>query len=150
MEHTSDIVLEGKQIGENTYTQRAAKNTELEMQAELGDDVLFAKMDFYDSAQKIVHEVKKSNKARKAHEAQIKFYLYILWLNHITEATGILEYPRTKERLTIELTEEDISTLKAQIAGIKSIIRSDQCPKAFKIPICRSCSYFEFCWIRES
>ena len=149
MEHTSDIVLEGKQIGENTYTQRAAKNTELAIQADLGDDTLFAKMDFYDATQRIVHEVKKSNKARKAHEAQIKFYLYVLSLNQLTDVSGVLEYPKTKERITIQLTEDDVRELKEQIVEIKLIISSHICPKLVKIPICRNCSYYEFCWVNE-
>lgn len=41
MEHTLDTVTEGKLIGENTYTDRAVKYTELQLDG--------VKIDFYDA-----------------------------------------------------------------------------------------------------
>ena len=77
MEHTSDIVYEGKLIGENTYPQRAEKNQELEITAELDNGIVAsAKIDFFDAKNGVVHETKKSAMKEKAHVAQVKFYLY--------------------------------------------------------------------------
>ncbi len=48
MEHTSDIVYEGKLIGEDTYPQRVEKNQELGISAELNNGIVAsAKIDFF-------------------------------------------------------------------------------------------------------
>ena len=61
MEHTSDIVYEGKLIGENTYPQRAEKNQELEITAELDNGIVAsAKIDFFDAENGVVYETKES------------------------------------------------------------------------------------------
>ena len=77
MEHTSDLVYEGKHIHEHSYAQRAVSGRELEISVPFEDDELFAKIDFYDSKKKIVHEIKKSDKAETAHIWQLKFYLFV-------------------------------------------------------------------------
>ncbi len=63
MEQTSDAVFEGKLTHEYSYPQRAAKNNEL--------DLGIAKIDFYDSKNKIVHETKQSDKMEDAHLLQV-------------------------------------------------------------------------------
>lgn len=55
MEHTSEVVYEGKLIGEESYPQRAEKNQEVEISFSLpqwggaGAGVLTAKIDFFDA-----------------------------------------------------------------------------------------------------
>lgn len=53
MEHTSEVVYEGKLIGEESYPQRAEKNQEVEISFPLpqwgGAGVLTAKIDFFDA-----------------------------------------------------------------------------------------------------
>ena len=51
MEHSSDLVAEGKLIGENTYNQRPEKYVEIEI-----DNI---KIDFYDAKNKVIHELQK-------------------------------------------------------------------------------------------
>lgn len=63
MEHTSEIVAEGKLIADTTYLDRARKYTELAIDG--------IKIDFYDVKNKVVHEVKKSDKVEHAHIAQV-------------------------------------------------------------------------------
>src|ERR1044072_8241024 len=70
MEHTSDIVAEGKLIGKTSYPGRAEKFTEVEVDG--------VKIDFYDARNKVIHEVKKSNRVEHAHIAQVKYYIYKL------------------------------------------------------------------------
>ncbi len=141
MEHTSDLVAEGKLIHDYSYPQRAEKYTELELDG--------VKIDFYDPANKVVHEVKKSNKVEKAHLWQVKYYLYVLQQHGIDGATGILEYPKLRRRQEIILTGEDISYLEKALGEIGQIIHSDECPARVAKSICRNCSYHDFCWSGE-
>lgn len=143
MEHTSDIVAEGKLIGETTYIDRAKKFTEIEIDG--------VKIDFYDAKGKVVHEVKKSASVEKAHIAQVQYYLYKLGQKGIEGATGIIEYPKLKQREPVEaLTESDIAQIKSWEDDVKTIITMPTCPDVIRAKICRSCSYFDFCYSTET
>jgi CRISPR-associated exonuclease Cas4 len=141
MEHTSDTVYEGKMIGETTYPQRPEKYTEIEIGG--------SKIDFYDAQNKVVHEIKKSNKAEEAHEWQVKYYIWLLQQNGIEGVTGILEYPKLRETKKVVLTTPDETYLQFAIAQIKNIVESEQCPPVINAKICKSCSYYDFCYINE-
>ena len=138
MEHTSDTVTEGKLIGENTYTDRAAKYTELELEG--------IKIDYYDARNKVVHEIKKSDKMKAAHEAQVKYYLYKLKQYGIDGATGVLEYPTLRHTSQIVLTDEDIEAIQQWETDILSIIIREDMPPVINKPVCKRCSYYEFCY----
>ena len=141
MEHTSDTVYEGKLIGENTYPQRSEKYTEVAFDG--------VKIDFYDPKNRVVHEVKKSDKLAEAYRAQVKYYLWILEKNGIEGATGLIEYP--KQRLTegVELTDEDRALIPKWLAEVSKIIENETCPKVINKPVCKNCSYYEFCYADE-
>ncbi len=141
MEHTSDTVYEGKMIGETTYPQRPEKYTEIEIGG--------SKIDFYDAQNKVVHEIKKSNKAEEAHEWQVKYYIWLLQQNGIEGVTGVLEYPKLRETKKVVLTTPDETYLQFAIAQIKNIVESEQCPPVINAKICKSCSYYDFCYINE-
>jgi CRISPR-associated exonuclease Cas4 len=141
MEHTSDIVTEGKLIGENTYTQRASKYTELEFDG--------VKIDYYDAKNKIVHEVKKSDRAEQAHIAQVKYYLYVLLKNGITGAKGIIEYPKARHTEGVELTDKDVVDIERWLVEIRAIIDLEMCPPLLNKGSCKKCSYFDFCYSEE-
>ena len=51
MEQTSDLVFEGKLIHETSYPQRSAKYEEVQIGG--------IKVDFYDTKNKVIHEIKK-------------------------------------------------------------------------------------------
>lgn len=143
MEHTSDIVAEGKLIGETTYTDRAQKFTEIEIDG--------VKIDFYDVRNKVVHEVKKSSSVERAHIAQVQYYLYKLRQKGIEGATGLIEYPRLKQREPVEaLKESDVAVIVGWEEEIKTILATPNCPAVIRAKICRSCSYFDFCYSTES
>jgi len=142
MEHTSELVEEGKLIHETTYPQRAEKYQEIEIDG--------VKIDYYDPHNKIVHEIKKSDKVESAHTWQLKYYLYVLKQNGIEGATGVLEYPKLRQRENIELNEEDETYLENAKSQIQQIIQSEECPPRVEKRICKSCSYFDFCWVEES
>lgn len=138
MEHTSDTVTEGKLIGEHTYSDRTAKYTEVKLDG--------IKIDYYDARNKVVHEIKKSNKMEAAHEAQVKYYLYKLKLYGIEGATGILEYPTLRQTSHVVLIEEDILDILKWERDIESIISQVDMPSVIDKPVCKRCSYFEFCY----
>ena len=141
MEHNSDIVAEGKLIAETTYLDRARRYTELAIEG--------IKIDFYDAKNKVVHEVKKSDKVEHAHKAQVVYYLYVLDKNGIKEPTAILEYPKLKQRETIDWNEEFIGQAKEWEAKVATIAASENCPELIQKNICKKCSYYELCYINE-
>ena len=139
MEHNSQAVSEGKLIGENTYLDRPEKYTEL-----LIDNV---KIDYYDAKNKVVHEVKKSNKVEQAHEAQVKYYLYVLHCNGVEGAIGIIEYPTLRHTTLVILTSEDIIEIQTWEKEILNIIKQTTIPPIINKPVCKKCSYYEFCYV---
>lgn len=149
MEHTSDMVSDGKLLHETSYPQRAERYTEITLSANFNRTDLSGKIDFYDARQRVIHEIKRSNKIEKAHEWQVKFYLWLLKLNDVEGATGILEYPKLKEKQEVILTEEDEEYLIKAIEGIILLINDDNCPPRINSKICKSCSYYELCYIEE-
>lgn len=142
MEQTSDIVYEGKLISETSYPDRAQKYTEL--------DLGIAKIDFYNAKNKVVHEVKKSNKMEQAHEWQVKYYIYLLEQAGIKGATGVLEYPKLRMKKEVTLSPDDAEYLQMLLKEIEALILSDHCPPLEKKSICRACSYHDFCWSGET
>jgi len=141
MEPTSDLVFEGKLIHEESYPQRSSKYEEVEMDG--------IKVDFYDPKNKVIHEIKKSDKVDRAHEWQLKYYLYVFERNGIVGVTGVLEYPVLRKTDTVLLTDIDRETILSMEKEIKAIIDSEECPPLEKKRICKSCSYYDFCYSRE-
>ncbi|MEX2233187.1 MAG: CRISPR-associated protein Cas4 [Cyclobacteriaceae bacterium] len=142
MEQTSDVVAEGKLIGETTYTDRAHKFSEIEIDG--------VKIDFYDARNKIVHEVKKSASVQQAHIAQVRYYLYKLSQKGIEGATGIVEYPRLKRRQEVHsLTPRDTADIRQWEKEVERIVCSPDCPPVIRAKICRQCSYYDFCYSSE-
>jgi len=140
-EHTSDLVYEGKLIHESTYPQRPERYEELEIDG--------VKIDFYDARNKVIHEIKKSNKVESAHEWQLKYYIYILERNGVEGVSGILEYPSLRKTSKVYLSDVDREYLSELPAKIKDIITGEKCPPKAQKKICESCSYYEFCYISE-
>jgi len=138
MEHTSNIVAEGKLIGKNSYSDRAARYIELQLDG--------VKIDYYDAKNKVVHEVKRSNKMEAAHEAQVKYYLYKLMQVGIEGAKGILEYPALRHTLQVNLTNEDLEKIYQWENEIENIIQNKQIPPVLHKQVCKKCSYYDFCY----
>lgn len=141
MEHTSDIVYEGKLIHETSYSQRAVRFQEIQ----IGN----IKIDFYDPVSKVVHEIKKSDKIDEAHEWQLKYYILILERFGVQGVRGILEYPVLHKRDEILLSHNDRQYLNDAEKQIEQISLSDDCPPLLNAKVCKSCSYFDFCYSTE-
>lgn len=141
MEHTSDLVYEGNLIHEESYPQRSSKYEEVELDG--------IKVDFYDARNKVIHEIKKSDKVERAHEWQLKYYLYVFEKNGIVGVTGILEYPVLRKTDTIVLSDIDRETIQTMETEIQAIIENEECPPLEKKRICKNCSYYDFCYSTE-
>jgi len=141
MEHTSQAVAEGKLIADSTYLDRNRKYTELAIDG--------IKIDFFDVKNKVVHEVKKSDKIEKAHIAQVKYYLCVLARNGIEEPSAIIEYPKLKTREIIPWDDNIFEEVKLWEEEVEKIISMKNCPNLVRLPYCKSCAYFEFCFIKE-
>ena len=130
MEHTSDLVFEGKLIHEDSYPQRSGKYEEIELDG-------------------IKVDIKKSNKVEAAHEWQLKYYIYVFERNGIEGVTGVLEYPTLRKTQEVVLSDVDRERIQEMEVDIQRIISDDDCPPLQKRGICRNCSYFDFCYSGE-
>ena len=142
MEHTDELVFEGKLIHENSYPQRSSKYEEVQIGG--------IKVDYYDTKNKVIHELKKSNKKEEAHTWQLKYYMYVFEQNGINGVSGILEYPKLRKTEEVYLSAVDKQYIQEIIISINKIIHSDICPDKIKISKCRNCSYFDFCYANET
>ena len=141
MEHTSDTVYDGKLIHESSYPQRTERFEEVEIAG--------IKVDYYDVKNKVIHEIKRSDKMEAAHEWQLKYYIYVFERNGIEGCTGLLEYPTQRDTKKVILTDEDRKVIQAAEQDIISLIGADSCPDKKKRSLCRSCSYLDFCYSSE-
>ena len=139
MEHGSEQVYEGKLTGELTYPDRPVKYTELALPG--------GKIDYYDAKNKVVHEVKQSNKVEDAHIAQVKYYLYLLREIGVENPTGILEYPKLRERETINWEQGDQAKVKQWLKKISQILTMPTPPPVINAGICKKCSYHDLCYV---
>ncbi|MBR4624277.1 MAG: CRISPR-associated protein Cas4 [Alphaproteobacteria bacterium] len=141
MEHTSELVKEGKFIHEESYPQRSEKYEEVEVDG--------VKVDFYDAKNKVIHEIKKSDRIEKAHEWQLKFYLYVFEKHGISGVSGVLEYPTMRQTEKVELTDDDRHEIDKICSEIGTICESDDCPPIVKKGFCKNCSYYDLCFVNE-
>ncbi|MBW7870359.1 MAG: CRISPR-associated protein Cas4 [Flavobacteriia bacterium] len=149
MEQTSDLVSDGKVIEEESYQQRSERYSQIEVFYEFNDVSLSGKIDFFDAKNKIIHETKRSNKVEEAHIWQVKFYLWLMKLNDIEAEKGIIEYPKMRETETVYLTDSDREYLEGTVLEIQNLILSEHCPPVINAKICKSCSYYDFCYSGE-
>lgn len=141
MEHNSELVAMGKLIHETSYSDRPDRFQEFEIGP--------VKIDFYDKRDKVIHEVKKSDKLEASHQWQVKYYIYIMEQAGITGVTGLLEYPKLRHTEQVLLTNDDRAELKIIVADISKITAAENCPPLVKKGICKNCSYYDFCYASE-
>lgn len=141
MEQRSSLVAEGKWIHETSYAQRSQNYKELSLDG--------IKIDHYDPKNKVIHEVKKSNKKENAYIAQLKYYIYKLELSGVLGVTGLLEYPKLRIKKEVFLSPEDRLVIPRWEQAINAIITKTSCPPVIQKPICKRCSYYEFCYADE-
>jgi CRISPR-associated exonuclease Cas4 len=138
MEQTSDTVYLGKLVGEESY-EREKKEIQI-------DNLIT--IDFIGN-DRVIHEVKKSNKMEQAHEFQLLYYLYYLKQKGIEDVTGKINYPQLRRTADINLTLENEQKLNEVFVAMEKIISRQQLPERMKISFCKKCSYYELCWVEE-
>ena len=143
MEHTSDLVAEGRLIGETSYGRRADKFVQVEFDG--------IKIDFYDPRTRTVHETKRGRAIEAAHRAQVQYYLYRLHLRGVPGASGLIEYPDLRKTEPVApLTEPEMLEIAAWEAGVRRIVAQEQCPPVIRAGICGKCSYHDLCYAGEA
>jgi CRISPR-associated exonuclease Cas4 len=55
-----------------------------------------------------------------------------------------------RQTLPIELTDSDREEIRRMEQEITDIIESDNCPPLVKKRLCKSCSYYDFCYATET
>lgn len=142
MEHTSDIVAEGKLIGETSYGRRTDKYVQVEFDG--------VKIDFYDPRTRVVHETKRGRAVESAHRAQVQYYLYKLRQQGVADASGVIEYPDLRRSEPVPpLTEADVETIAGWEREVARIVALPVCPPVIHKPLCKQCSYYDLCYIGE-
>ena len=102
------------------------------------------KIDDDDTKNRVIKEVKKSNKIEKAHERQLKYYIYVFERNGIDGVTGILEYPTLRKKESVifsELYKDEIKEIENKIC---IILESVSCPATENKSIFKKRNYLEF------
>lgn len=134
-EANSDRVILGKLLHENSYR-------EYEKREVLFDQLL--KIDILSRGQ--VHEIKLSDRMHQATLMQLAYYLYYLKQFGINKR-GTINYPLQKKVIDIELTPQLEKQVKDSLEEIKNIINLQKPPPPEKKDYCKSCAYFEFCFV---
>ncbi len=100
---------------------------------------------FHEEEKLVVAEVKKSSKAIESAKMQLSHYLMKLKEKGI-EVEGELRFPTEKEKIRIKLDEALEEELRQINQEIQALIASEKAPQPYRIPYCKKCAYFEFCW----
>ena len=136
MEQENENVRVGKVLDEESY-KRDDKHVNI-------DNVI--NIDFIRPSG-VLHEVKKSRKIEEAGILQVKYYLYYLKKKGVTGIRARIDYPLLKQSLDLELTEDDEREIEAVLEDIHTISESKVPEKAEKKSICKSCAYYDLCFI---
>lgn len=135
MEHNSEAVEIGALLHEHSYER---KKKEIEFDG--------IKIDFFDKARGVIHEVKKSKKMEDAHLWQLRYYIYYFKQLGLA-VTGKIDYPQIRRTLDVELSLDDEQQLEAMLADIVAINGQVKPPAVLKVKMCKKCSYYELCYV---
>lgn len=94
----------------------------------------------------VLHEVKKSRKIEEASILQVKYYLYYLKQRDVSVKAQI-DYPLLKQNIIVELQAEDEIKMEQILDDIKEIVAKELPIKAEKKSICKSCAFYDLCFI---
>jgi CRISPR-associated exonuclease Cas4 len=95
----------------------------------------------------IIREVKLSDKMAHADEIQIKYYIYYLIKKFRVRKKGILNYPKMRKLFEIELRDEDMREVEKVLKDVVRVEKLEKPPPPLKKPYCKSCAYYNFCWV---
>ncbi len=129
-------VTMGSLLHETSYGEQSRKDI-------LIDDLL--RLDFTEGGQ--IHEIKKSKGGQRASLYQLLYYLYYLKREKGIVTTGVIDYPKLKQRQEVILTPELEADVEKIIEGVQAV-REQPIPPAVPepMPICKKCAYMDLCW----
>jgi CRISPR-associated exonuclease Cas4 len=135
MERENDAVALGQLLHEESFPRQ---KKEL-----LIDDLI--RIDFFDD--EAVHDIKKGRSMEEAHRAQILYYLWYLKQKGVEGLKGIINYPKQRRSVEVELTPAAEAEVKEWIGQVQMVV-AQATPPVVEAPmrICRKCSYNELCW----
>ena len=136
MEQNSDDVAMGKFISEDSYKRE-------KKEINIADIVL----DFYDEKVKVIHEVKKSDKMEETHTCQVTHYISVLESKGIEGVTGEIDYPKLRQTVTVELSDDDRLRLEEIKQEVRAIIDLPLPPGVINKPFCKNCAYYDLCYV---
>ncbi len=93
----------------------------------------------------VVCEVKKSSKYLQSAKMQLLYYLYQLKQKGLI-VKGELLFPKEKEKISVELTEEFETEIENTINKIQELISKEDPPTLKKNTFCKRCAYRELCY----
>lgn len=137
METGNDRVLQGSVVHEESYKREKSKEL-------LIDNLI--KVDIMDK--NYVKEVKISSKMKNADKMQLLYYLYYLKRLGINRR-GTLNYVKEKIVEEVELKEDDEELIGKSLQDINVFLKEKHPPKPYKLPYCKKCSYYEYCYVEE-
>ncbi|MBZ4645984.1 MAG: CRISPR-associated exonuclease, Cas4 family [Clostridia bacterium] len=136
LECTNEKVALGKLLDENSYN-RDEKHISI-------DNAI--SIDFI-RGRDILHEVKKTKSIEEAAIWQVKYYLYYLRKRGAIIESARLDFPLIRETKTVTLEEGDGEKIEHILTQIDDILNRAIPPEAINSKICKSCAYFELCYI---
>ncbi|MCQ4636089.1 CRISPR-associated protein Cas4 [Anaerovorax odorimutans] len=136
MEQGNEAVKIGKLLDETSYGR---ENKHINIDQTINIDFI--------RESNVLHEVKKSKKIEEASVWQVKYYLYYLKKKGMDCVTGKIDYPLLKKSVTVELQDEDVLKMEEVLSDIKQIIGQSLPDEARRKNICKSCAYFDLCFI---
>ncbi|NUN08694.1 MAG: CRISPR-associated protein Cas4 [Ignavibacteriaceae bacterium] len=135
LEHTSEAVAEGKYISDSTYRR---ENHEVKIDG--------ISLDFIDKKNRLVNEIKKSDSMEEIHITQLKYYLLSLETKGILGFSGMIDYPKQKQRIKVLLDAKDKEYFHKLEEDIIVIKNQRQAPEVENLPYCKKCAYYDLCY----
>ena len=135
MESNNENVLLGKVIDESSYSR---EDKHININNVINID--YIKDD-------LICETKKSKKIEQASIMQLKYYLYYLKQNGVEGFKGELDFPAIKQKLIVELEENDEKKLSDMCRQITEICSHNKPPEYCKKNFCKQCAYYDLCTI---
>lgn len=102
------------------------------------------KIDGIDRKRKEIIEYKKSSSNLEGSRMQVLYYLWILEQKGM-RYTGRIVDMSSQSEYTVKLDEENRQILMEFLQEIQGFLNGE-IPKPVKIPGCRKCSFYDYCW----
>ena len=136
MEYDNQNVKLGKLLDETAY---ARDNKHVMIDGVINVDFI--------KGNNVIHEIKKSKSIEEAGIMQVKYYLFYLYQKGLKDMTAKIDYPLLKQSISVELYDDDFTTMDMVIKDILNIASMDNVWEVNRQNICKKCAYYDLCFI---